>query len=79
MIVDRNEIGDIEYLFGVTKDDFRELKYINHLQAYYRKIDWAKELIKKLLDEPLSERDMHRVAEVTKSIKWQRDRIAEMI
>ena len=78
MIVDRSEIGDAEYLYGKTNKDFAELKYLGHLQAYYRKINWGEELLTELMKEHFMERDLFRCSEVMKAIKWNKERINEM-
>ena len=79
MILIRSEVGDIEYLYGVTKDDFIELKYCGHLQAYQRKIVWGKELLELLLHESILIKDHHRIQEVKKAIEWNEARIKELM
>ena len=67
---------DSEYYYGLEYD--KQLVR-QHLEPHYRKIEWTKKLIKKLLDEPIETRDFVRINRCIKAILFNETIIAEAL
>ena len=67
------------FLYGVSDEQFKSLKWMGHLPAYQLKIAWCDELLKSMNDEPIEMRDLFRISEVVKAREWNRDRILELM
>ena len=63
-----------EYYYDIKGSSFKDLSYID---ALVYKIDCAKELIHKLQEKPLHNRDNKRINDIVKAIRFNKELIEE--